>query len=216
MLVAGVGLVKAASSNKPDEPEKPVPPPAPVGPGSRVLLVGDSLAQGLALPMKQLATEAGAVFASDGRLGTLIGQWASNSWLGADLAASKPTHVLVSLGTNDMLLTDPSTETAALSKLVAVLRASGASLLWILPPSMPFPDRGVRALIASSGLPLFRSDLLSIPRGPDGIHPTASGYAGWSAQIFKTIQPPQALGRMPVRRRRKAVVSPYRPVRRLS
>jgi lysophospholipase L1-like esterase len=33
----------------------------------------------------------------------------------------------------------------------------------------------------------FPSDQLAIPRGPDGIHPTARGYAGWAGAIWQWL-----------------------------
>lgn len=198
-LVAGVGLVMASKEDQTSEaspaaPPRPVQQPSPVFPGARVLLVGDSLAQGLALPMRQLAVERGVDFKADGRVSTTIGQWAGQPWLGQDLTY-KPTLILVSLGTNDMKLLDPSLERPALMKLSQGLRSSGAVIVWLAPPQMPFPDRGVRALLTEPGFKIFPSDALNIQRGPDQIHPTTVGYAGWSGAIWSWLGGrPQAFG----------------------
>lgn len=183
-LAAGVGLVVASSSKEKSLPESPKSPFLRAG--DRVLLIGDSLAQGLSVPMKQLASEDQIAFLADGRQGTRIGQWGVEPWLSQDLATFRPTLVLVSLGTNDMRMTDPNGERPALAALLLALR--GLRALWIAPPTMPFPDRGVRAMIADTEVPTFHSESLSIPRGPDGIHPTASGFAGFAGSVWKSIR----------------------------
>jgi len=183
-LAAGVGLVSSSSSPGPTQAPKPL---RKLGPGERILLLGDSIAQGLAVPMKQLAISGGVAFASDGRVGTRISQWASQPWLTQDAKAFLPTLVLLSIGTNDMLLPDPSTEMSALAKLVSDMKQGSSQVVLIAPPTMKFPDRGVRSMLQSTGLPIFPSDSLSIPRAPDGIHPTPAGYAGMAAQIWKWL-----------------------------
>jgi lysophospholipase L1-like esterase len=194
-VAAGVGLVSILARQGEGAPSLPspngspgplVPQFTPIRAGDRLLLVGDSLAQGLAAPLKRLAADGSVNATSDGRVGTRIDQWAQQTWLQTDLQSS-PTFVLVSLGTNDMKLANALSERPLLDQLLARLRASNARVVWILPPTMPFPDPGVRAMIADTGVLLFRSDLLAIARGPDSIHPTAAGYAGWAGSIWQFL-----------------------------
>lgn len=154
-----------------------------------MLLVGDSFAVGLAAPLRELVTGLGAQLTADGVVGTRIPQW-TGARLQQALAAVQggATMVLVSLGTNDMKLPTPASEQAALDQLVAQLRASKATLVWVGPPSVPFPDRGVRAMLQRMKVPLFRSDALQLARGPDGLHPTAAGYAGWAGALVQWIR----------------------------
>lgn len=155
-----------------------------------MLLVGDSFAVGLAAPLRELVTGLGAQFVADGVVGTRIPQWAG-ARLQQALAAVQggASVVLVSLGTNDMKLPAPASEQPALDQLVAQLRATKATLVWVGPPSVPFPDRGgVRAMLQRMKVPLFRSDALQLARGPDGLHPTAAGYAGWAGALVQWIR----------------------------
>jgi lysophospholipase L1-like esterase len=176
-VAAGVGLVATMVRRRPK-----------LVPGARVLLIGDSLAVGLATPMGQLASGAGVAFERSGVVGSTIKQWAPGGAYAATvadlLAAFVPTLVLMSLGTNDMKLPDPTVEAGALAAIVAGVRAAGAAVVWVAPPTMPFDDRGVRAMIAGAGVDVFPSDSLSIPRAPDGIHPNGVGYAGWAGAIW--------------------------------
>lgn len=204
-LVAGVGLVSAVAPSAPVSTPRPSggPPPLRLGPGARVLLIGDSLAQGLKLPLQQLAGDAKVPFAADGRQGSRIDQWNAEPWLQTIVTAFRPTLVLVSLGTNDMRMAAPAeTQKAPLAALVAKLRAAAPEVGWIMPPTMPFPDRGMRALLLSTGLPVFRSDQLTIQRAGDGIHPTAMGYGGWAGQVWRWAAgaPRAPLSGLPTRR----------------
>lgn len=187
VLAAGVGLVSAASSREPAPGATPQKPTAPrrrrTAAGARFALLGDSFAQGLALPLGQLARDAQVALVVDGRQGARITDFASS----APSLSAPLDVVLVSLGTNDMKMQKPDDEAPLLDQLLASLRRAGKEVIWIAPPALPFPDRGVRRMIAKTAVPSFASDTLVIPRGPDGIHPTAFGYAGWAGAIWRWL-----------------------------
>lgn len=198
-LTAGVGIVLAASSAPRAQPlpgNNQTPTPLPPGPqeppakpkprvraGDRILLIGDSLAVGLSASMRKLCQDAQVQFAAMAKEGTNITQWSAREYPDADV-------VLVSLGTNDMKMSDPLSERPKLDLLLQKLKATSKRVVWIAPPPMPFPDRGVRAMLAeatsAAGIEVFPS--VDVPRGPDKIHPTAAGYAGWAGIIWRWIQ----------------------------
>lgn len=172
------------------------PTPKPSGPKGtplqRVLLVGDSMGQGLTAPLKALVEANGGVFSASAKQSTRIDQWASSSTeVGASLeerlVAFKPTVVIVALGTNDEYMTTSAvakqaTHVETIQKKVA---ASGAALLWIGPPSLPKPTNGITPMLAQRvGESFFHSEQLSIPRIGDQIHPTTPGYKQWAAAFW--------------------------------
>lgn len=185
-LVAGVGLVLMSSPAEAG-PTSPVRLPA----SPRVLIIGDSLAVGLGPVLKKLASGKSVGLAYDGKVGTTSQQWATNSWLATDLGRDKFDVVLVSLGTNDM----PTGASAAqiqqhMLRVVQAIQAAGAQPVWVSPPTMPtLREQEVRAAIAALGIPVFPSEALSISRGGDKIHPTATGYAGWAGALFSWLVP---------------------------
>ena len=152
--------------------------------GARLLLVGDSLAVGLAPPLGQLARDNGVLFDSAGKVGSTVGQWADpNSSLGVVLRqklAQKPAVVLVSLGTNDEALSVASAraELPLLDQLVETIKASGADLAWVGPPKFlagqSFKPNGFTAVIRQKvpSSHYFASESYEIPRGGDNLHPT--------------------------------------------
>jgi len=160
---------------------------------SRLLLVGDSLAVGMAPYFRELASAARIPFTSLAVVGTRIDQWSDNPTLRDTLASFRPTIVLVSLGTNDEYLTGADAVTrqrAALDRLLKLLgTAAPQDVIWIGPPTLPKRSNGIVAMLqdAIPSSDYFPSQALTLPRGPDGIHPTARGYAGWAGTIWQWL-----------------------------
>ena len=197
-LAGGVGVVVLASSLGGSKAEPPAPGDAPapgtspetppvkrepiVRPGDRVLLLGDSLAVGLSTPLRQLCKGRDATLTAQAKEGTTISAWGSYDPPEQDVC-------LVSLGTNDMKMLDPLAERPKLDALLARLKGKSRRVVWLAPPPMPFPDRGVLAMIddALRGSALAAVPSLDVPRAPDKIHPTAAGYAAWAGFIWQLI-----------------------------
>lgn len=158
-----------------------------IGRGDKVLVVGDSLAQGLAPQLKGLAATSGVEVGSISEVSTRMQQWVTpprRAALEKALASLVPTVVLVSLGTNDNKTGYTDKElTQQLAELLTVLRATGATVVWMLAPPMPFADR-IAPLLATAGVQVIDTQAIEIPRGPDDIHPTARGYAAWAEWVW--------------------------------
>lgn len=169
---------------------------------SRILLVGDSLAVGLGPPLRELALAAGLELEVHGQQSTRIDQWAGAPLLRARLDAFQPSLTLVCLGTNDMRQRAArETKRRQIGELVDVVAEGGGDLAWIGPPSMPFPDAGIRTVLreelGARGVALFDSAPLTIERADDGIHATRAGYWLWAEQIaawvpFSEARAPEA------------------------
>ena len=180
LVAAGVGLVRAFRGPRIERGE------------TRLLLVGDSLADGLGPPLQALAQESNVEFSRLSRSGTRIDQWAGSQVLSQRIEEFRPTMVLVSLGTNDEYMSGTGVaqrQAPYLERLLARLRAGHAEVVWIGPPRLPRATKGVVALIRKT-LPsshYFASERLAIPRGPDNLHPTVRGYAGWAGAIWRWL-----------------------------
>lgn len=189
-LVAGLGMVRLMNGPR-------------LRKGLRVLLIGDSLAVGMAPHFAALAKEAGVNFQAMATVGTRIDQWATNADLAKLAQSFKPELVLVSLGTNDEYMQGDvvAKQRAALDKLLLVLMDWTHShdyglgpehIVWIGPPTLPkAKSNGIVAMIQdAAGSVLsprywyFHTERMEIPRGPDSIHPTARGYAGWAGAVW--------------------------------
>ena len=195
LLIAGIGIAKSLTA-------KCVPN---IQAGSRVFLVGDSLGVGIGPYLKKLCTGIGADFAATTQISTTTNFWVGNDDFKSQIASFQPTLTIVSLGTNDTAGNTPAEQLSTnIANLLAIIQATGSAVYWVLPPSpLPFPDR-FSALVRAQGVPVFESGQLDIPRGPDNLHPTVAGYAGWAGVIWQSAtcstQPPAAslsgLGRL--------------------
>jgi lysophospholipase L1-like esterase len=157
---------------------------------TRLLLIGDSMAQGLDPQLHKLADEQGiAAYRGHGIVGSRIDQWARDPWLDDAIATFQPTLILVSLGTNDEAMGAGAADRQAphLAALLDKLSASGADLAWIGPPALPFPRHGVTDLVHANVPHFFDSEKLDIPRAGDGLHPNVGGYAGWAGSLWQWL-----------------------------
>ncbi len=167
--------------------------------GDRVLLLGDSLAVGLTVPLGSLTREHGLAFQAQATVGTRIDQWASSADLARTLETFRPTVIIVSLGTNDAYMKGPpdpgQRQAPYLDQLLTLLEsAHPRAIVWLQPPSLPPAAAAlssIRQLIDTvrrrSHAFVFQSQKLALPRGPDGIHPVASGYAQWAGAIWQWL-----------------------------
>lgn len=179
LVAAGVGLVRALRGPRVETGK------------SRVLLVGDSLAVGLGPPLRALAKDQRVAFDVLAKEGTRIDQWAGSQKLTERVQVFKPTMILISLGTNDeYLMGDGGTRQAPYMDELLKKLSTAAPVVWIGPPQLPKKaSNGVVAAIQQR-VPTshyFPSQLLAIPRGPDALHPTARGYAGWAGSLWQWL-----------------------------
>jgi len=182
-LASGVGLAYVLSPRHPK-----------LRPGSRLLLIGDSMAQGLGPHLRGIADEEGVPFRSVASQGTSIASWTRwvpslRASLHAALEQFQPTIVLVALGTNDEYLPSATVgqEHEDLQELLDELEPYDVG--WIGAPSLPKPESNgamemIRGALRIRRVAYFPSDALDIPRGPDRLHPTVAGYGGWAGAIW--------------------------------
>lgn len=193
---AGVGLAaglllyvgRKTSTATPTPPQSQPPAELPRCPaaGTRVLLIGDSFAEGLAPQLKSLSAGCSIPYASDGRRGTHASQWQRDSWLGPALASVSPNVVLVSLGGNDFQ-NNPATLQVDIDTIAQKIKQAGARLLWIEPLKLPIEDTaGVQDMWRAAVAPgdWFDSSGIDVPRASDGIHTGAAGYKLWAERIW--------------------------------
>jgi lysophospholipase L1-like esterase len=178
LIGAGIGVVRAVTMHP------------KIHKDTRLLLIGDSLAKGLSPQFKALATEEGIPYLGAGVVGSRVDQWVHSRWLTEDAAAIDPTLVLVSLGTNDCYSQLTPEAVAASQEELFTLLPPDADVVWIGVPALPstynghHPNVDILAALEEQAKYYFPSHELDIPRGPDGLHPNATGYAGWAGAIW--------------------------------
>lgn len=159
-----------------------------VRPGSTVLLIGDSLGVGLSHRFKQLAKEYGYIPYSHVINGSQTIQW--RRYIDADIDKYKPSLVIISLGTNDAVLSDTWVLKHAddYKILSDKIKAGGADVVWIGPPKMKSSriqsQEMVMSLIKERVVFYYDSTLIDFNRSLDGIHSTPSGYSMWMDSVW--------------------------------
>lgn len=159
---------------------------------SRVALIGDSIAVGLAEPLAELSTScAVSLDAASPYVGAHV-----EGWTGARLNAvldGAPHVVLVSLGGNDFARPDLETVQAHVMDVVARIRAAGAEPVWIEPPTLPVHDgaavreiwrRAIGTVAAPARGLIWSLQGRNFERQPDQIHPTEAAYRHLGTELW--------------------------------
>jgi lysophospholipase L1-like esterase len=154
---------------------------------NRIVLVGDSLAQGLGPALAEIARGVPCAFHAVGKQSTRVRDWMRDGDLVRAIGAPAADLVLVCLGTNDMRTADPAGAGAEGGALVDRILATGASVSWIGPPRMAFDTGAFRSALAREcnqrGVRICDSQGLDLERAADGIHLTPKGYRAWAQTI---------------------------------
>lgn len=172
-VAALVGLA-VASSGGPGASIWPKPP-------ARFLLLGDSLALGLNAPLRsELARFVWAP--THARIGATLADFRN---VEAILDETKPSVVIVSLGTNDAAAPSPDYHMhfgAHAVEFVRAIQATGARVVWLMPPEMPFETEDILDAIVRSGA-TYLMPPSTLERAADRIHLTQRGYAAWAHRV---------------------------------
>lgn len=155
-----------------------------------ILLFGDSMVEGLALRMSEYARENGHTLYSVCWYGSSTMGWAANTdtlksmlrWSGAD-------YVFVSLGGNELKVTDLENRRANIRKIMKCL--GSRPVVWIAPPSWiskPTITEVIRKEVGEARY--FDSTNLTFTRGSDRMHPTFGSASRWMDSIAVWVSSP--------------------------
>lgn len=151
--------------------------------GKSVLLIGDSMAEGIGPYLQRRVEAAGGRFINGQERSSTIVWWQGSGKLRELLREHHPDIVFIALGSNEIFLEQPQLRAPLIKEMVAELGTRPA--FWIGPPSWK-PDTGLVGVIDEnfqSGH-FYNSNDLKVPRAPDGKHPTAQGYQHWTDLIW--------------------------------
>src|SRR5437868_7478955 len=148
-----------------------------------VLLVGDSMAEGVGPWLKKKVEEAGGRFIDGHERSSTIIFWQEGGKLREKLAEYRPDIVFIALGSNEIFLEKPEVRAPLIQQMVSEIGARPA--FWIGPPSWK-PDKGLVHVIEENFQPghFYNSNDLKVPRAGDGKHPTAQGYGIWTDLVW--------------------------------
>jgi len=150
-----------------------------------VLLVGDSMAEGLYPNLKKDGIQ--YRITPMYKRGTAVPFWNRSAELSKAIKEKKWDIVLVSLGTNDLRLKQKTME--EYFQFNEKLSSIKADVYWIIPPVMPFRNELVEEWIENPPPPIQKIDCSTYQfnRAPDKIHLQPSGYKAWSQCVLDSL-----------------------------
>lgn len=151
--------------------------------GRKVLLVGDSMGQGIAPFLQRKVEEAGGSFVGAPEQSSTIIWWQGSGKLRALISKHRPDVIFIALGSNELYVKDAEGRAAVIRSMVAEIGERDA--YWIGPPVWK-PGSKLLPVIEENFQAgrVYNSEGLDVPRGKDGKHPTLEGYERWAELIW--------------------------------
>lgn len=204
LLLAGLGLYalpslrdEAASLLHGPDTARPATaqarPAAPVPTDTaaqRILLIGDSMLEGIARRFSAWCEAGGHELYTVIWYGSTTKNWAESGRMKHYVEQTRPTLVVVSLGSNELFVKDAARRGDYVRTLTAAFGAT--PYVWIGPPNWK-EDTGINAAIAkeTGRERFFESRLLTLARSSDGRHPTTAAAAAWTDSVAAWMASPR-------------------------
>ena len=159
----------------------------------RILLIGDSMLDGVGRRFNDYAQANGHTLYTSIWYGSTTKNWAHTTELSRLLKKVNPTYVIVCLGTNDLGYNDISARAEAVQEIMREI--GDIPFVWIGPVSLRNikRDPGIVNMIRQNvGADRFYDSYnLRISRGADGIHPTFPAAAIWVDGVARWMNSPE-------------------------
>jgi lysophospholipase L1-like esterase len=151
--------------------------------GKTVLVVGDSMSDGLAWFMKGKVEDAGGKFIGNAWNSSSTIGWADSHKMREFIEQYQPDIVFIALGSNEVEVPKVESRGAAVKQISDEMGDRPG--YWIGPPSW-VPDKGIVQVIESNFRPghFYNANDLKVPRRGDGKHPNRDGFKIWVDLIW--------------------------------
>lgn len=152
--------------------------PAPDTEPQRILILGDSMIEGLLPRLADYAAENGHSVSAVIWYGSRTIDWARGSRLSDALRDFRPTFVVFVVGSSELTTRDVEKRSSAVRHMLKTV--GERKWIWVGPPNWR-ADTGLGAMLERELGPgrYFRSRELSFERKRDGIHPTLAASQRW-------------------------------------
>jgi lysophospholipase L1-like esterase len=142
-----------------------------------VLIIGDSMAQGLSPKFSELLSEKHIQCFSEYKVGTDSRYWEKQD-IPTLISEKKPDHIYIALGTNEY----KKMSVLSTLKIVETLKDSNVSYTWILPfnkDAQKYNERLIR-FVGIENVYETKEQLTLY----DGVHPTPRSFGKWAKNIL--------------------------------
>ncbi|MEO6391916.1 MAG: hypothetical protein ABIP75_08705 [Pyrinomonadaceae bacterium] len=151
--------------------------------GKTFILIGDSMAEGLAWTMRAKVEAVGGKFISEPSYSSTTILWEKERRMTEIVNRLKPDIIMITLGSNEVIVPNVEGRASAVKQINEEM--GDRPSYWIGPPSWK-PDKGIVHVIESNFRPgrFYNSNDLKVPRRRDGAHPTPEGMATWADLVW--------------------------------
>jgi lysophospholipase L1-like esterase len=151
--------------------------------GKTFILVGDSMAEGLAWTLRGKVKDAGGNFFSEPTYSSTTISWQADRRMTELVERYKPDIIFIALGSNEVIVPNVGSRASAVKQITEEM--GDRPCYWIGPPSWR-PDLGIVHVIEENFRPgrFYNSNDLKVPRRKDGAHPTPDGFKTWADLVW--------------------------------
>ena len=153
----------------------------------RLLIIGDSMTQLLALRLSDYANKNGHTLTCVTWNGSGTKQWSETDTLVRYMRSVNPTHVFICLGSNELYSADLKN---IRRRAEAIIQKVGkVPYTWVGPPNWA-EDKGINTVLeqVAGKRHFFLSKGLKLPRQKDGRHPTYHGGVIWTDHLVSWLK----------------------------
>ena len=151
-----------------------------------ILLLGDSMVEGLRLRLGAYAYHNGHKLYTVIWYGSTTKKWAESGKIRHYIYDMKPDYVMICLGGNELFVRDINSHRKYVRKIVSEI--GQIPFVWIGPPNWK-DDTGINALIYSEiGNRFFVSKDMQFERADDGRHPTKESSYEWMDSVVRWMK----------------------------
>jgi hypothetical protein len=158
--------------------------PLPLPEGTTVLHIGDSMAGALGIALNEELKSRKVKGVLRYKEATFIPTWAWGKDLPVYMLEHKPDLVIITLGTNEVKMTDPSVRAPTIKRIIE--RLKGKPCVWIAPPLWAGETEMYRVL-RENVAPCRYMDTEKVypqmPRVDDHIHPSMGARKIWAKRV---------------------------------
>lgn len=150
----------------------------------KILVIGDSMAQGLEPHFKKLSLENNISIITRFKIGSSSFYWSGDENLTQEIEKFHPDVVLIVLGANEWIASSNPKLKRAIKKLTSNIALTNTEYVWIGPPINEAKE--YYQMLRDTTNPKFVYDYteLNVTRAKDKIHPNSKGFSQWSKMIF--------------------------------
>ncbi len=158
----------------------------------RILLAGDSMAEGIELYFRKYCKQNGHTLKVCSWISSTTSSWAHKNKLRSLVKEYNPSYVILVLGSNELLAKDLAGRQKYIEEIISEIPCK--NYVWIGPPNW-VSDNGFTDLLNSvvgsgkyySSKEIFLKEPLKSKRGPDKKHPSLEGFKVWTDSVASWI-----------------------------